>query len=148
MDKKFENKGKQEEHDDTNDDGLEEMEVDDESGNGDTNGEVIDHSSSADVTHEHHGRRRRVKIRKKIRVKKKTSSKRKYKKLFERIVWTLFIVGFFAALYILFKQLELTDEKAKSGKRRSMILPHYKHNAMLLCNIEKKQNHHISVMMI
>ncbi len=98
---------------------------------------LTDDATEAEAGHgEHHGRRRRVKIRKRIRVKKKTSSKRKFRKLFEKIIWIIFIAGFITALVILLKQINISDEKYKAGRKRGMHITvtsswHY-------CSSEKK----------
>jgi len=133
------NKSKQAEEKTSNDDEFEEMEVDDDlSAEEQTEGEIIDNTNSSEVPHEGHGRRRRIKIKKRIRVKKKTNSKRKYKKVFERIIWITFIVGFVAAIIILIKQLGINDDKYKATKKRSMIMKSNNSNQIMLCDANKQ----------
>lgn len=60
--------------------------------------------------------KRRIKIKKKIKVKKK-SSNRKTKKLLERIVWAVVIIGFVIALTIMIKEMDISDEKYRSKKK-------------------------------
>jgi|GEM_PF-4390772 len=65
----------------------------------------------------HHGRRRRV--RKRIRIKKKASPKKKIKKLAEKLIWVIIILGFIATLIIMVRQLNIVDEKNKKSKSTS-----------------------------
>ena len=66
----------------------------------------------------HHGRRRRV--RKRIRIKKKSSSSKKIKKLAEKIIWTLIIIGFIVTLIFMVRELNVVDEKNKKNKSTSL----------------------------
>jgi hypothetical protein len=66
----------------------------------------------------HHRRRRRV--RRRIRIKKKSSPKKKIKKLAEKVIWAIIIIGFIATLVIMVRQLNIVDEKNKKTKSSSM----------------------------
>jgi hypothetical protein len=59
--------------------------------------------------------KKRIKIKKKIKVRKKSST-RKYKKLIERLIWILVILGFIAALVVLVNELDINDAKYKKKK--------------------------------
>lgn len=149
MSNNFENKSRQGKSEPDNDDEFEEMEVEEDadenaSDDTETGGEITDITANTDTSHKGH-RRRRVKIKKRIRVKKKTSSKRKYKKVFERIIWIAFIVGFITVLYILFNQLGINDEKYKSTKKRSMFVPFKGNNTTMIVLLANKQNPHAGV---
>jgi hypothetical protein len=54
-----------------------------------------------------------VRVRKRIRVKRKKSPKKKIRKFFERILWTVVILAFLMTLFYLLKQLDLTDQRYK-----------------------------------
>ena len=141
MSNDYDNKSKQEENDPHDDDEFEEMETDEDSRDIDqTEGELTDDTNPLTGAPHEHGGRRRVKIKKRIRIKKKTSSKRKYKKVFERIIWILFIVGFLTAVYILVNQLGITDEKYKPTKKRGMLLKPHQGKTPPFCIITIKQN--------
>lgn len=89
-----------------------------------TTGDADKEPGAPSHAHRHSHERRRVKIKKRIRVKKKTSSRRFYKKIVERIIWIAFIAGFITALVILFKQLNISDEKYKGSKKKvQLIIP-------------------------
>ena len=63
-------------------------------------------------------KRRRIKVRKRIRIKKKPSAKKKFRKIAERVFWTLIIVGFIASLIVMIVQLDIKDEKFKQRKSK------------------------------
>ncbi|MEO8149734.1 MAG: hypothetical protein ABI723_18995 [Bacteroidia bacterium] len=140
-----ENKSKPENKKPSNDDEFEDLEeYYDDSDPDQTGGEIIDNTDSSSGTHSG-PHRRRVKIKKRVRVKKKTSAKRKYKKLIERIIWIVFIAGFITALYILFNQLGITDEKYKATKKRVMLMPLPQGNSTTFVLIDDKQNRPVNV---
>ncbi|MBK8846332.1 MAG: hypothetical protein IPO27_07060 [Bacteroidetes bacterium] len=60
--------------------------------------------------------KRRIKVKRKIKVKKK-SSNRNTKKLAERIIWIVVIIGFIIALTIMIREMDISDEKYRSKKK-------------------------------
>ncbi|HNQ12958.1 MAG TPA: hypothetical protein PKH65_09405 [Bacteroidia bacterium] len=86
-----------------------------------TEPEILDGEEPNDFTSERH----RVKVRKRIRVRKKKGSRRKFKKLFEYLIWAIVIVGFITTLVIMIKELDISDDKYKKAKKskESSMLP-------------------------
>ena len=82
------------------------------------NSEQGENGNSPEKKGEHHGRRRRV--RKRIRIKKKSSSGKKIKKLAEKIIWTLILIGFIVTLIFMVRELNVVDEKNKKTKPTTM----------------------------
>jgi hypothetical protein len=76
---------------------------------------------SGDEQNEKQLHKHRVKVKKRIRVKRNSGSKRSYKKKLEKLIWVLFILGFIAALVILYKQLGINDSRYKTNKRVQKI---------------------------
>lgn len=74
----------------------------------------------------------RVRVRKRIRVKKKRSPKKKIRKFFERVVWTIVLIGFAITLFYLLKELDLSDERYKKKKTNSFLIKYPKHNSFNL----------------
>lgn len=77
-----------------------------------------EHNPQPEDGKHHHGRRRRV--RKRIRIKKKTNPGKKLKKVAEKILWAVIIIGFIATLIIMVRQLNVVDEKNKKTKTSFM----------------------------
>lgn len=71
--------------------------------------------------------RRRRRVRKRIRIKKKPSAKKKIKKIGEKVLWIIFIVGFIITMLVMMKQLDVTDDNPKGKKKKTssegMITP-------------------------
>ena len=62
--------------------------------------------------------RRRIKVRKRVRIKKKPSSKKKFKKIGEKLFWIGLVIAFIVSLIIMIVQLDISDKKFRnSGKR-------------------------------
>ena len=78
-------------------------------------GQVVDESS------EHSGERvrRRIKVRKKVRIRKKSDPKKKLRKIIERVFWVALVLGFVAALIIMFAELDIKDPKQKKIQQKT-----------------------------
>lgn len=74
--------------------------------------EIIDESAEAGVP-----KRRKIRVRKRIRIRKKSSIKKKLKKYAEKAFWVLIVAAFVTALVIMFKELDIKDERLKKGKK-------------------------------
>ncbi|MFM7078833.1 MAG: hypothetical protein ACKOYC_03470 [Bacteroidota bacterium] len=81
----------------------------------DTDGHITDESAeqSGDRI------RRRIKVRKKVRIRKKTDPKKKLRKMLERTFWIALVVGFIAALIIMFAELDIKDPKQKKLQQKT-----------------------------
>ena len=64
----------------------------------------------------HHGRRRY-----KYRYKRKRSKKRRIKKYLEYVLWITIIAVFIISLFILIRQMDITDESVKKKRKKSEI---------------------------
>lgn len=134
-------------------DEFEEMEVEEEIDDptdldDEIEGEIISPDNDFDVSpsgteRRHHRKKRRIKVKKRVRVSKKKSSKRFYKKLVERVIWAVFIAGFITVLVVLFKQLDISDEKYKSGKKKGWIQPVQKSNIIYAMVAKENKQHQL-----
>ncbi len=68
-------------------------------------------------------KRVRVKVKKRIRIKQKPNSKKKFKKIGERALWTLIIVGFVVSLIIMVMELDMRDERFKAKQKAASAKP-------------------------
>jgi hypothetical protein len=81
----------------------------------DQDGHIIDESTeqSGDRI------RRRIKVRKKVRIRKKADPKKKLRKILERVFWISLVIGFIAALIIMFAELDIKDPKQKKLQQKT-----------------------------
>lgn len=63
--------------------------------------------------------RQRIKVRKKVRIRKKSDPKKKLKKMMERVFWIALVIGFVAALIIMFAELDIKDPKQKKLQQKT-----------------------------
>lgn len=63
--------------------------------------------------------RRRIKVRKRVRIKKKPSSRKKFKKIGEKLFWIGLVIAFIVSLIIMIVQLDISDKKFKKQRKKS-----------------------------
>jgi hypothetical protein len=94
-------------------------------------------AASGDDGHGTHGSphpnrvRRRIKVRKRVRIKKKPSSRKKFKKLGEKLFWIGLVIAFIVSLIIMIVQLDISDKKFKKQRKNkgSVTVETYDHLA-------------------
>ena len=110
----------------------------DSGNNADSSGEVVNDTTGTGIERRRRTKHR-VKVKTRVRVKRKTDSKKRYKKLAEKLIWVLFIVGFVAALVVLYQQLGINDSKYKSNKR-TMFIKQFKPSQLVEIQYLNKHN--------